>query len=165
MALASSPALESAPAVTTTVSQSTGAWMLRGQRAPICTAQGHPGSGASLLPCVLPASICPEGSARSWAVSPSALGSRAFAAGITLPGLHSPHRMEPPPQLLLGSRSPLGAEPPPELLPWPHGPLCTEPLPQLLLGLLQGPRQACAPALSSARLVVWVLSPGAQFLC
>ena len=39
---ASSPALESAPAVTTAVSQSAGAWMFRGQVALLCTARGRP---------------------------------------------------------------------------------------------------------------------------
>ena len=64
--------------------------MFQRQGAPICTARGHPVAGASSLPCVLPASACPVGSAGSWAVSPSALRSRACAAGIALPGRAAP---------------------------------------------------------------------------
>ena len=44
-------------------SQSTGAWMLGGMGPPICTAWGCQAAGASLLSCVLPASVCPGGSA------------------------------------------------------------------------------------------------------
>ena len=50
---ASPPALESAPAVTTTVSQCAGAWMLQGLGALICTAWGCPVAVVSLL--------CPPG--------------------------------------------------------------------------------------------------------
>ena len=102
----SSLALESAPGVTTLVSQSTGAWMLQGRGSPICTAWGRLAAGASWLSCVLLASACPGGSAGSWAVSPGALGSGVCAAGIALPGPCSPLHDEPPPepqpQLLLG---------------------------------------------------------------
>ena len=100
VAVASSPALESAPAVSTAVSQSTVAWMVRGWGVLICTVQGCPAAGASLLPCIFPASAFPGGTARSWAVSPVALGSRACAARIAL-GPHSPLCMELPPELLL----------------------------------------------------------------
>ena len=41
MTAASSPALESAPTVTTAVSQSTGAWMLQGRGALICSTRGR----------------------------------------------------------------------------------------------------------------------------
>ena len=60
LAGASSPALESAPTVTTVVSQSTLSWMLLGQGALICTAWGCPVAGESLLSCALPASTCPK---------------------------------------------------------------------------------------------------------
>ena len=58
-------------------SQSTGTWMLWGPGPLNLTSRGHLAAGASWLSCVLPASACPGGSTRSWAVSPSALGSRA----------------------------------------------------------------------------------------
>ena len=65
MVEASSPALDSAPAVTTELS------VYRGLDAPgtgplICSAWGR----SVLLFCALLVSACPEGSARSWAVSP-----------------------------------------------------------------------------------------------
>ena len=65
-------------------SQSEGAWVLHRRAAPR--------AGASLLPCVLSASACPGGSARSWAASPGALGSGACAAGITLLGHAAPSK-------------------------------------------------------------------------
>ena len=61
LAAASSAALESAPAVTTRVSQSAGAWMLRGWGVLLCTAWGTQLAETSLLPCVLPASACSGG--------------------------------------------------------------------------------------------------------
>ena len=74
----------------------------------ICTAWGRLAAGVSLLPCVLPASACPEGSSGSWAVSPGTLGSGTCAAGIALRGPRSPHCVELPTERL------------PELLPGPH---------------------------------------------
>ena len=55
-------------------SQSAGAWMLRGWGAQICTIWGAQWQECSLS-YVLLASTCPRGSAGSWAVSPSTLGS------------------------------------------------------------------------------------------
>ena len=51
--------------------------MLRGLGVLICTALGPAVVGASLVSCVFPASACLWGSAKSWAVSPGALCSRA----------------------------------------------------------------------------------------
>ena len=76
--------------------QSTGAWMLRGRGALTCTARGHPAAGASLLPCVLLASV---------------------PGGAQDPGLCLPAPWTPGP-VPLESRSP--SQPPPlELLPEP----------------------------------------------
>ena len=74
--------------------------MLWGRGLPICTALGRPVAGTSWLSFVPPASACPEGSTRSWAVSPSVLGSGACAAGIALPGPLSPFWLERLPELL-----------------------------------------------------------------
>ena len=96
LASASSPALESAPTVTTTVSKSTLAWMLPGWcRCTDLHSLGTP-SGRSVL-AVLgpPAFTYPEGSTGSLAVSPRPLQSGACAAGITLQGPCSPLRPEP----------------------------------------------------------------------
>ena len=59
MAVASFPALESASAVTTTVSQSSGAWMLQGRGADLHSL-GPPG-GRSILDV-----LCPPGFCLSW---------------------------------------------------------------------------------------------------
>ena len=100
MVAASSPALESAPAVTTTAPspQGPGCSRVGGRRS--AQLWGHPVAGAS---CVLPGSAYPGGSTGSWAVPPDALGSLACAAGIAL----------------LGPCSPFSADLPRELLPWP----------------------------------------------
>ena len=76
--------------------------MLRGRGELICITWGRSVAGVSLLSCVLPASACPKGSAGSWAVSPSALGSRARTAGIVLLELRSPLRVELLSELLPG---------------------------------------------------------------
>ena len=132
MVAASSPALESAPAVTTPVSQSAGAWTLRGWGALICTVQCRLAAGASWLSCVLPASACPNRSTGSWAVSPCALCPGVCAAGITLLGLRSAVHTEPLPELLSGPYSPLRGELPPELLPF------QSPTPQCVVHSLLG---------------------------
>ena len=105
MAAPSSPALESAPAVTTAVSQSTGAWMLRGWGAPMCTARG---AQRQERPC------CPVSYrllpvlGKCWilALFLGALGSGDCTAGIALPGprstLHSEPLPEPPPSCSWG---------------------------------------------------------------
>ena len=51
-----------------------------------CTALGALMARVFSLTCALPAFACPWGSAGSWTVSPSSLGSGACAAGIMLPG-------------------------------------------------------------------------------
>ena len=102
MAVASSSAQESAPAITTTVSQSAEAWMLQGQGELICIAWGRSVAGVPLLSCVLPDSASPKGSAGSWAVSPGALGSGACTTGIVLLELCSPLRAELLSELLPG---------------------------------------------------------------
>ena len=99
----SSPALESAPAVTTAAPSPQVPGCTRGGGL-ICTAWGRWAAGASLLSCVFLASACPGGSAGFWAVSPSALCSRACAAGIALPAAQPPLCRAAPesPALLLG---------------------------------------------------------------
>ena len=84
LAAASSPALESVPTITTTVSQSALAWMLPGAGGADLHSLGVPG-GRNIL-----AALCPPclrlpwgwGSAGSWVVSPRTLGTGAPAAGI-----------------------------------------------------------------------------------
>ena len=97
---ASSPALESAPAVTTAAASR------RGLDAPgagplICSPRGRLAAGVSLLSWALPASACPGGSAGSWAVFPA-----PCALGPVLLELcsrqHSPLCAEPLPELLPG---------------------------------------------------------------
>ena len=90
LAAASSPALESAPAVTTTFSQSTLAWMLRGQGVLICTAWGCLEAGESLLSCALPASACPGGSTGSWPVSTGHPGICGLCWWNCAPGARAP---------------------------------------------------------------------------
>ena len=68
-----------------------GAWMLPGWEAPICTAQGCPGAGASLLPCVLPAPPV-LGEPRIFGCGPGALGSGACASRA------APGAVQPPPR-------------------------------------------------------------------
>ena len=86
MAEASSLALELAPAVTTTAPSPHWPGCSRGGGVLICTAQGHPAVGESLLSCALSASTCPKVSTGYWAVSPGTLESRACAPGITFLG-------------------------------------------------------------------------------
>ena len=71
-------------------SQSSRAWMLQRWGVLNSTAQACLAAGESSLSCVFLASACPGGSAGSWAVSPSALGSGACTTGIALLRLHSP---------------------------------------------------------------------------
>ena len=127
VAATSFPTLESAPAVTTTVSQSAGAWMLQGQGLLSCTAQGRP-SGRNILAVLCPPSLClSQGECWILGCVPLHSGLQGLRAGIVLWGPRSPLRVELPPDLLpgllLGPHIPLSAEPlslpPPELLPCP----------------------------------------------
>ena len=89
MAAASSPALQSSPAVTTAAPRLQ-VHGCSGAGVADLYSSGSPAAGVSLLSCVLPASACPGEKAGSWAVSPGALGFGAFAAGTTLPGCAAP---------------------------------------------------------------------------
>ena len=125
MAAASSGALDSAPAVIMELS------VCRGLDAPgagplICSARGHLVVGVSLLSCALPASACPGGSARSWAVSPapcapgsallescSWLGSPLHAEPLPEPPVSCSQGLAPPSLWSLCSSCPLAAPGPP----------------------------------------------------
>ena len=87
LAAASSPALESAPSVTTTAPSLQGPGCTRGSAgALICRVWGHRVARHFSLSWAPPHLHLPRGDAGSWAVPAGALGSGACAPGITLPG-------------------------------------------------------------------------------
>ena len=99
MAVASSPALESAPTVTTSVFPSAVAWMLRGPGSLICTAQAAHWQKCTQLSFSSRPPPVPRGGPDP-ELCP--LGSRACAAGIAPPGPCSPLHVEVLPEPRLG---------------------------------------------------------------
>ena len=125
VAAASSPALESAPTVTTQFPVCRGL-MLPGRGALTCTARGRPAAGVSSLSWALQASACPGRSTGSWAVSPAPwdrgpalLESRSRAEAPKAAG-HIPLRPELPPDQWAAPRGPAGCAPA-LYSAWPRG--------------------------------------------
>ncbi|XP_048963016.1 uncharacterized protein LOC125754597 [Canis lupus dingo] len=92
-------------------SHSAGAWMLRGRGVPICTAQGRPTAGASLLSCVLPSLCLSRGECWILDCVPQRSGLWGLHRWNCAPGPRSPLHVDPlpEPQELLGGGDPPGA--------------------------------------------------------
>ena len=166
MEAASSPALESAPAVTTADLSLQGPGCSGG--GPLtCTAQGRPAAGVSLLSCALLASACPRGSAGSWTVSAGTLCSWACAVGFALPAAQPLLRgasAVAASELLLGAVETPAAQAVSEMLPWTSSPLPQVPPPEPPLSCSRVQPGTLQPFRELSR-GVWCALPGAQVVC